>query len=58
MSYEFELKNIDEELKNDVIKFLEEDGYNESYIAHFLSNLDKESNPKQYLKVKYPNVFE
>lgn len=54
---EIRLKNISDEVKEKIIKYLEEDGYNESYIAHFLANADTQTDPVNYIKVKFPDAL-
>ena len=54
---EIRLKNIDDETKDKIIKYLEDDGYNESYIAHFLANADSQQDPVNYIKIKFPDAL-
>jgi len=50
------LNNISEDVKQKVIEHLQSIDFNESYIAHFLENADKEENPVEYILMKYPDL--
>jgi hypothetical protein len=56
--YETELQKISSELKSKVIEYLESIEHNESYIIHFLQEADEKQNPEEYIKKKYPDIFE
>ncbi len=53
---EIRLKNISDDLKNKIISYLESDGYNEAYIAHFLANADTQPDPIKYINLKFPDA--
>lgn len=53
---EIRLKNISDEYKSKIISYLENDGYNEAYIAHFLANADTQPDPVKYINLKFPDA--
>jgi len=50
------LNNISNDVKLKVAEHLKSIDFNESYIAHFLENADKEENPIEYILKKYPDL--
>lgn len=50
------LNNISPETAQKVAEYLESIDYNESFIEHFLAGADKEPNPVDFIKKKYPDM--
>ena len=55
---ELNLNKIDDKTKEKAINFLEDIGHNEAYIVHFLNEADVQPDPVEFLKKKYPDMFE
>ncbi len=58
MEQDVKLNKIDDESKEKVIKYLTIDGYNESFIAHFLLQADGQDNPLKFITMKFPEALD
>lgn len=56
MELELNCQNIDKQILIKMIEYLEKAEYNETYILHLLENVDKEVNPIEYFKHKFPDA--